>query len=202
MKSTILIALPIYITSFFSPLYAEEIRSFYVEMLISKDGSISVQEDIEYDFGDELKHGIIREIPYKYEIGIKNYNLRMHVARVTNFDGVPYKSRISRNQGRLIVKIGDPDKFVVGSKNYRIDYFVDGAITFFKDYDEIYWNVTGNEWRVPIKKASAKVYFDQGVRKNVTAKCYTGVFGSKEEDCRFNITANSAEFDALRGLVR
>jgi uncharacterized membrane protein len=200
MKSTFFVALSIYIISFFAPLYAEEIKNFYMEMLMSEDGSISVQEDIEYDFGNEYKHGIIREIPYKYQIGIKNYNLRMHVHRATNFDGVPYKSKVSRDQGRLIVKVGDPDKVVNGVKNYRIDYIVDGAITFFNNHDEIYWNVTGNEWKVPMRRASARVYFDKGVPKGATAKCHTGVYGSKAEECDFNMTPTSIEFDALRGF--
>jgi uncharacterized membrane protein len=200
MKSTIFIALSIYITSFFVPLYAEEIKDFYTELLINQDGSIGVQEDIEYDFGQEHKHGIIREIPYKYEIGIKYYNLRMHPNRATNFDGVPYKSKVSRDQGRLIVKIGDRDKVVSGVRNYRIDYTVDGAITFFKDHDEIYWNVTGNEWKVPIGKAGAKVYFDQGVPQGATIKCYTGVFGSKADECDFNFAPTGIEFNALRSF--
>ena len=201
MKSTFFVALSIYVTSFFAPLYAEEIQDFYVEMLIREDGSISVQEDIEYDFGSEHKHGIMREIPYKYQIGIKNYNLRMHPNRATNFDGVPYEKKVSRDRGRLIIRIGDPNKVVSGVKNYRIDYAVDGAITFFKDHDEIYWNVTGNEWKFPISRASAKVYFDQGVPQGVTVKCYTGAYGSKAEECNFNITPTGIEFNALKSFA-
>jgi hypothetical protein len=200
MKSTFFVVLSIYIGSLFTPLYAEEIKNFYMEMLISQDGSISVQEDIEYDFGSEQKHGIIREIPYEYQTGIKNYNLRIHLSKATDFNGVPYKSKVSRDQGRMIIKIGDPDKLVSGIKNYRIDYLVGGAITFFKDHDEIYWNVTGNEWKVPIREASAKVYFDQGVPKGTTVKCYTGVYGSKAEECRFTVTPTSIQFSALRSL--
>jgi uncharacterized membrane protein len=200
MKSTFLIVLSIYITSFFASLYAEEINDFYLEMLIRGDGSISVQEDIEYDFGNEHKHGIMREIPYKYQMGIKNYNLRMHPNRATNFEGVPYEKKVTRDRGKLILRIGDPDKVVSGVKDYRIDYTVDGAISFFKDHDEIYWNVTGNEWKVPIRKASAKVYFDHGVPKGATVKCYTGVYGSKAEECRFSITPTGIEFNALRGF--
>ena len=197
MKSAFIAVLYIYIGALFTPLYAEEIKDFYTEMLISHDGSVGVQEDIEYDFGSEYKHGIVREIPYEYQIGIKNYNLRMHPNRATNFDGLPYEKRVSRDRGRLILRIGDPDKVVSGVKNYRIDYTVDGAITFFKDHDEIYWNVTGNEWKVPIARASAKVYFDNGVPQGTTAKCYTGVYGSKAEECRFSVTLTGIEFNAL-----
>ncbi len=198
MKSTFFVALSIYIGSLFTPLYAEEIEDFSVEMLVSRDGSISVQEDIEYDFGGEHKHGIIRDIPYRYEIGFRNYSLRTHLNRTTNFEGVPYKNKVSRDQGRLIVKVGDPDRFVTGVMNYRIDYTVRGAVAFFKENDEVYWNVTGNEWRVPIDRASAKVYFDHGVPEGATFKCYTGAYGSKAGECHSDVTSRAVEFRASR----
>ncbi len=198
MKSTFFVALSIYIGSLFAPLHAEEIKDFSVEMLISRDGFISVQEEIEYDFGSEHRHGIIRDIPYKYEIGFRNYSLRMHLNWTTNFEGVPYINKVSHDQGRLIVKIGDPHKFVTGVKNYRIDYMVRGAVTFFKDNDEVYWNVTGNEWKVPIDRASAKVYFDQGVPEGTTFKCYTGAYGSKAAECHSNNTTRAIEFTTSR----
>src|ERR1700739_1647785 len=158
LLNTLVFSFLIFLVSF--PIHAEEIRNFYSEIFISKDGSVNVQEDIEYDFEGELRHGIFREIPYKYQIGIKNYNLRMDVEGVTDFDEIPYKYKVSRGGGRITVKIGEPDKEVSGVHEYRIQYIVDGAIVFFKDHDELYWNVTGNEWRIPIKKASAKIYFD------------------------------------------
>ena len=92
------------------PAYSEEIKDFYSEIFISSDGSINAQENIEYDFGYELRHGIFREVPYKYEIGIKNYNLRMNVIRVTDFEENPYNYKVSREGGRVNVRIGDPDK--------------------------------------------------------------------------------------------
>jgi predicted membrane protein DUF2207 len=200
MKSinTLVFSFLIFLISF--PVYAEEIRHFYSEVFISKDGSVSVQEDIEYDFEGELKHGIFREIPYKYQIGIKNYNLRIGVEKVTDFDEIPYKYKVSRGGGRVTVKIGDPDKEISGVHEYRIEYIVDGAIVFLKDHDELYWNVTGNEWRIPIKKASAKIYFDGEIPEGVRAACYTGAYGSKSTDCTFNITQNGVEFNVLRSF--
>ncbi|MGE5446225.1 MAG: DUF2207 domain-containing protein [Ignavibacteriales bacterium] len=200
MKFLIAIAFSFSIFLLSFPVYAEEIRSFYSEIFISRDGSVSVQEDIEYDFEGELKHGILREIPYKYQIGIKNYNLRMNVAKVTDFNDAPYKYKVSRENGRVRVRIGDPDKEITRVHGYRIEYVVDGAIIFFKDHDELYWNVTGNEWKVPIDKASAKVYFDGGTPQDVRATCYTGVYGYKGSDCASNMTPNAVEFNASTGF--
>jgi uncharacterized membrane protein len=197
MRFLVAVVLSFFIFVLSFPVYAEEIKSFYSEIFISKDGSVSVQEDIEYDFEGELRHGIFREIPYKYQIGVKNDNLRMNVAKVTDFNDAPYKYKVSHENGRVEVRIGDPDKEITGVHGYRIQYIVDGAITFFKDHDELYWNVTGNEWKIPIEKASAKVYFDGGTPQGVRATCYTGVYGYKGSDCAFNITPNAVEFNVF-----
>jgi uncharacterized membrane protein len=192
MKSITLIFF--YLFVFLLSSHAEEIRDFHTEILISKNSSISVREDMEYDFGYELRHGIFREIPYKYQVGVRNYNLRMDVRRVTDFKDNPYKYNVRREGRYVIVKIGDPDKEITRVHGYRIEYFVDGAVVFFKDHDELYWNVTGNEWKIPIKKASAKVYFEEEIREGVKATCYTGYFGSKRQDCKFTITPSGVEF--------
>ena len=200
MRLINILAFSFLIFLFSYPVNSEEIKDFYSEIFISSDGSINVQENIEYDFGYELRHGIFREIPYKYEIGIKNYNLRMNVIRVTDFKENPYNYKVNRERGRMIVKVGDPDKEITGVHDYRIEYLVDGAIVFFKEHDELYWNVTGNEWRVPIRKAGAKIYFDREIPEGVKATCYTGVYGSKAKDCTFSITPNGVEFNVLRGF--
>ncbi len=116
LLNTLVFSFFIFLLSF--PLvFAEEIRSLYSGIFISKDGSISVQEDIEYDFEDELRHGTFREIPYKNQVGIKNYNLRMDVTKVTDLNDNPYNYKASRGNGRVTVKIGDPHKETSGSTN-------------------------------------------------------------------------------------
>jgi len=182
------------------PAFSEEINNFYTEILIKRDGTIYVREDIEYDFAEELKHGIFREIPHRYRIGIKNYNLRLNVGSVTNFEGIPYKNEISHSGGRVNVKIGDPDSYVTGVLGYRVGYKVEGAISFLEDHDELYWNVTGNEWNIPIGSAGTKIYFDEDIPEGITAACYTGTYGSKASDCSFNISPKGIEFTALDSL--
>jgi uncharacterized membrane protein len=196
MKSLIIATFSLFIASLSLTAYSEEIRNFYSEIAINNNGEISVQENIEYDFGNELRHGIFREIPYKYQIGIRNYNLRIKVNRVTDFEGTPYEYRVSKERGRVIVRVGDPDKEITGVHGYRIEYLVDGAILFLEEHDELYWNVTGNEWKIPINKASARVSFDEEIPEGVDATCYTGIYGSKSKDCTFSITPSSVEFNA------
>ena len=65
-----------------------------------------------------------------------------------------------------------------------IRYRVDNALRFFEEddqaWDELYWNVTGDEWPVPIERASVSVRLPAQVT-GVRARGFTGGYGSTEE---------------------
>ncbi|MGQ9647286.1 MAG: DUF2207 domain-containing protein [Thermodesulfobacteriota bacterium] len=83
---------------------------------------------------------------------------------------------------------------------YVISYEVENAVLLFDDQDELYWNVTGNDWRAPIEEASAKVSLAlKHSSKNLRATCYTGPFGSKESECSYKTYLTSAMTSAPRG---
>jgi hypothetical protein len=44
----------------------EEIDAYHVAIAIQKDGSLEVREVIDYDFGFNQRHGIIRNIPVRF----------------------------------------------------------------------------------------------------------------------------------------
>ena len=39
-------------------------------------------------------------------------------------------------------------------KEFRVRYRVDRAVLFFDDHDELYWNATGTDWPVEIRRAN------------------------------------------------
>jgi uncharacterized membrane protein YgcG len=74
------------------------------------------------------------------------------------------------------IKIGDPDRFLSGEQTYRIEYVADGALYFRESLDELYWNVTGNGWDVPIASARVRVQLPAATEPLQTA-CYAGPAG-------------------------
>ena len=46
-------------------------------------------------------------------------------------------------------------------------YTMTNAVRWFDDHDELYWNVTGNDWPVPIDSASAIIVFPPGAAGNL-----------------------------------
>ncbi len=157
---------------------SERIKNFEVDITIEKDNSLSIKESILYDFGDNLKPGIYRDIPIN-NIGIK-------VQKVLDEFNNPYPFKVFKGEKNIEIRIGDPDKLVNGEKTYNIFYNVQDGIRFFEDHDELYWNVTGNDWEVPIENSKAVIHLWQMVSENeLKFSCFTGVYGSKESRCQW-----------------
>ena len=172
---------------------SEKIEEFSVEITINKDSSFLVKEKIIYDFGENLKHGIYRDIPLK---GIK-----IKVLEVVDETGHPYLFEVSKIKGSslfnpstrkyLRIKIGNPQEYVSGKKTYLITYRVENGLGYFKDHDELYWNVTGNEWNVPIERVTATIHLPKKISESeLKFDCFTGFFGSKEKHCNFRLEEN------------
>lgn len=165
----------------YTALAAESIPVYLTDVTINQDSSISVVETISYDFSDSSnRHGIFRNIPYKYKARGGTFKLRISDIKVTNESGVEIPYTDSRSGGDLIVKIGDPDVVVSGIVTYKISYTVNRAINYFEDHDELYWNAIGTDWEVPIGKAQAIIRAPSNITQ---IACFTGSAGSDKKNC-------------------
>ena len=158
---------------------AESVNQFQSKIQINQDSSIAVTETIVYDFGNTAHHGIFRYIPYHYAARGGNYNLHIGVTGVTDDKNAPFPYTVTKDSSNVDIKIGDPNSTVTGVHTYIITYTVTGAINYFSDHDELYWNATGNGWTVPISDAGAQVMLPTQVPvKNLQLACFGGPQGS------------------------
>ncbi|MFA6513450.1 MAG: DUF2207 domain-containing protein, partial [Patescibacteria group bacterium] len=165
----------------------EHIKSFDSNIIINKDGTIDVKESIIYDFSTLNKHGIYRDIPFiKTNQDGKKFELKLDNVSVADENGRSYKFVKSWIDEKILrLKIGDADLYVTGEHQYIISYKVFGALTYYSDHDELYWNVTGNEWNVPIAFSRAQVTMPGEIEKEkINLKCFAGGYGSTQSDCR------------------
>ena len=177
----------------------EKINNFEVEIDINRDGSINVKELIVYNFGSEEKHGIFRDIPYKYKVGGGSFKLRFSDFSVKDGNGGDVDFDVDNYKESKRVKIGNPDVFVSGLQNYVIEYKVARVFNFFDDYDELYWNVTGNDWLTTIRQSKATINLPIGVNvEELKFECYTGKSGSNAKcvSSRLNFIAKD-EADSI-----
>lgn len=158
--------------------FEEKIEDFSVEILINEDSSFFLKEKIVWNFGNFQKHGIFREIPLK--------KIDLKFEKAVDEENKEYETKIERKGEIMIVRIGNPNVLVSGIKTYILNFRVFHGVSFFKDFDEIYWNVTGNQWKVPIKTSSVKIILPKEV-DNLKVDCFTGPLYSTEKDCGFEI---------------
>jgi uncharacterized membrane protein YgcG len=175
------------------------IRSFRADIEVRADSSLRIAETIEADF-HRPRHGLYRDIPFRYtdELGKKSVT-PIRVVSVTDPSGAGWKYKASRSGGSLRIRIGDADRFVEGRQVYVITYTVENGVLPFPDHDELYWNVTGNDWPVPIESAAATATVGGEVRDlTIRTRCYTGPRGSREEACKVSAGGNRATFVSTR----
>ena len=188
---------------FARPVFAQyfTINNYHSDIVINEDSSFIVKEKIEVEFHRQ-RHGIYREIPFKYtDEFLKTTTTPLKVLSVTDDSGKDWKYRVNKTGNVINIRIGNPDIYVSGNQIYVITYKVENELLFFNDHDEIYWNVTGNYWQAPIKEASADVTLNiKNKSEKLWAACYTGTYGSRRSNCSFNTSDNSAEFHTKKNL--
>src|SRR5947209_3245618 len=134
------------------------VTDFQDTITISHDGRANITERITLQFEGQW-HGIHRTIPVEYPGPHgTNYTLFLDVKRVTDGTGSPLQYESHTRNGFRDLKIYIPGA-INTTKEVDIEYAVRNSIRYFDSYDEFYWNVTGNDWPVPIDHASAVVHF-------------------------------------------
>ena len=139
-----------------APLAAKSWRvaDFQDNIVVAGDGSAVVTERITLVFVGEW-HGIHRTIPIEYPgPNGTNYEFFLKVTSVTDGSGGKLKYDSSTADGARDLKIYIPDA-VDTTRTVEIVYRVRNGTRFFDSHDEFYWNVTGNDWPVPIDHAAA-----------------------------------------------
>jgi hypothetical protein len=194
-----------------------EITDFHSTIFIDQSSLLKVTETIQADFTNERHHGIIRAIPYKYNARfgtIKNIKIRLHEA--VNSSNETWKTSVDKESGYYNIRMETKDgSYLTGPATFHLTYEVERAINFFTEennndspeyfpHDELYWNVTGTEWTVPITQASAEIHFPVPLEKPDTKlTCYTGILGSTEQNCSSKIkNATTVTFKSNKPLAQ
>ncbi len=155
----------------------EHIAAFDVSYDVATDGSMVVTETIDYDTGAVPRHGIQRDLVVRQRYD--NAHDRVYpfeVLSVTASPGTPSQWKIlNQPGGRKRIRIGDPNTTITGRHRYVVRYRLGAVLNGFADHDELYWNVTGNDWLVPISATTVHVTTPAAV---TAVTCFVGPRGS------------------------
>ncbi len=182
----------------------ERILSFHSEITVNQDGSLIVEETIKVRAeGNEIKRGVYRDFPTRYRDSFgNNYVVNFALLRIMK-NGKPETYHTEYIANGIRIYIGQHEVFLSpGIYKYTIIYSIDRQIGFFKEHDELYWNVTGNYWSFPIDKASATVHLPDDAQKLIKLiDAFTGPLGSRGKDFKITYDQRSVPtFETTRVL--
>ncbi|MGE5601322.1 MAG: DUF2207 domain-containing protein, partial [Pseudomonadota bacterium] len=196
-----------------TPAAAEErIQRFVSDVQIQKDSSLEVTETIDVRAEhNAINRGIYRDFPTRYR-GPHGSQVRIGFTfRDATLDGTPVQASTETVSNGVRIRLGDPDKLVdIGDHRYVIRYKTTRQVGRFKDFDELYWNATGNGWMFPIDVAEARIRLPAAVRFGQRS-VYTGAQGStasnaqvieeKPGDISFQTTGPLGPYEGLTVAV-
>jgi len=152
---------PVLLLSIFflgTPVFAQEsdekILEFKSEIVVNKDASIDIKEYIVFQPSTTTpRHGLEWQIPYVYSVKAFRRATEIDINNVTYYPLFKPEESISNMYSEL---------------------------RYFEENDEVYLNVIGPGWKIPIEGASATVKLPGEILEKV---CYTGADGSEAQDC-------------------
>jgi hypothetical protein len=166
------------------PASAEEhILSFTSDVMVKDDGALEVAETIQIlTEGDRIQRGIFRDFPIRNPDRNGGHpSVGFEVMSVER-DGTS-EAWVAEPQGNFVrVRMGRADvPLPAGEHVYILRYRTTRQLGYFRNYDELYWNVTGTGWPFAIDVAEARVTLPSSARFGKRA-VYTGHNGSIESD--------------------
>jgi uncharacterized membrane protein YgcG len=181
---------------------AEFIYSFHSEIDVRSNGDIYVTENIIVKAeGLSIKRGIYRDFPTTYT------NAHGHTMQVgfevlsVERDGQAEAFHVEDQTNGKRIYIGRSHVLLApGQYDYQIVYLTTRQIGFFGNFDELYWNVTGNGWSFPILEVTGRVTLPSPVT-DFQLNGYTGIQGSTEQNLRSGrLSDNQFYFESSKPL--
>ena len=161
------------------------IDRFHADVAVGRDGAVEVAETITATFTGSW-NGIFRTVPVEYHTpqGF-NWTLKLDLLGASDAEGRPLKVERERRGHYVKYKIWVPGA-ADATRTVVLRYRAQNGLRFFDDHDELYWNVTGDEWDVPLGAASASIALPSGAT-GIRAVAFNGVYGSTAQDAEVAI---------------
>jgi hypothetical protein len=158
-----------------------------VKASVATDGTITVDQTLDMSFTTP-SHGPYLYFTTRQASGQQNNQYRVYTYRflsVTSSTGAPTQFITETpSYGTTALRIGSSNQTVSGTQTYTVRYTVTGIVNpnvTSSNMDELYWNVIGTGFVVPISNVTVSVTGPAAVQKTT---CYTGA--SFDQPCTSN----------------
>ncbi len=164
------------------------IEGFDAQIRVNRDASTDVIETITARFVGSY-NGLFRTIPIKYRNaqGL-NWTLGVSLQSARDDAGRNLRTETTREGANIKFKVWIPGA-MNATRTLVLRYHATNGLRFFDEHDELYWNVTGDQWEVPIRAATAEIALPSGAT-GLRAIAFNGMYGSTARDARVSIDGN------------
>lgn len=176
------------------------IEAYDVNINVLENNTLEITEKISAFF-NQHKHGIYREIPLSNYVERADGSTGTVHAKVKNVS-VSEKYDASAEGNYYTIQIGDEDKYVIGKHDYEISYSYVMGQDIGEGYDELYFNIIGNQWDTYIDAVTFTVTMPKEFDYEKVGLS-TGVYGKVGTDTvEYTVTGNEISGRVTEGLGR
>ncbi|HEX7461939.1 MAG TPA: DUF2207 domain-containing protein [Dermatophilaceae bacterium] len=154
----------------------ERVLSFTADYNVAADGSVGVTETLVWQFGPGEHHGIKRNITVRQGVPTPPGKYRFYemsdvgASSPTGANADVYVSDLGADS---VIRIGSPTVPFEGAQQqtYVVKYRLAHVANGFPDHAELYWNVTGASFDLPVDSVKVTVHGPAAV---TDALCFQG----------------------------
>ena len=173
------------------------ITRYDAQVQAAADGTSSVRIEFDFHFGNSPGHGPILYYPLQQRVEGDPDVWRMvdmTIGEVSSPSGAPANTKLTREDGSLILRIGREGTRVRGTQTYVVNYTARGLIAprhATSGLDEFNWNVIGTGWVVPLDQVTTTVTGPEAITR---VACFSG--SSYDQPCEASSDGSTAQFSA------
>jgi uncharacterized membrane protein YgcG len=170
-----------------------EIKNLKIDMVVDVNGKITVDETLDYLFNTQ-QHGAFIFLPEDYTgvnwtINGTNYVRDYHFP-ISNVKviGDPVAD-MYRENGNVVLKIGDANVYVSGPKTYHFTYTMQMRDLDLNGYQSFYMNLVGQYWQDTIEHTDFSITLPSAWPQKIFF--YAGDYGNNAPiDLKYTISGN------------
>ncbi len=169
---------------------SRSVDRYHATYTVQPDGSVQVDADFDFNFGNLPGHGPYLTLPLLQGTGSTSQYRSYPVTGVmaSSPSGAPADVNIDQTNGWLEIRLGDPNiGDVSGVQTYQLHYTIGAVVNTIPAqaadsthvaspaHQEFFWNAIGDSWEIPLNNLSVDVV---GPVATTQVQCYSGALKS------------------------
>ena len=180
--------------------YDYVIDKYDINVIVNENNTLDITETITAYF-NVLKHGIFRTIPLKNTIKRLDGTTSKNRTQITNLS-VDNEYTTSRENGNYKIQIGSANRTLKGEQTYVIKYTYNLGKDPVKDYDELYYNIIGDEWDTVIGNVTFTISMPKDFDSSKLGFSSGKTGSTSNGKVKYNVSGNkiTGNYDGILGV--